>query len=611
MRLVTALLTATVLVFGTATHAQQNEPYRAARLSFVQGQVSVDGDSDTLPGQMNMPLVEGQRVTTGDDGEAEIEFEDGSMVRLTPESSAVLTRMSSDGAQHTLTEVGLLNGQFYLDLRASEFSQYTVDAAGERITPSENSVVRVRMDNPPAEIGVMQGLISIARDGGFNAQVRAGESLRGDADDTARYFLTQTVAEDSWDNWNEEREQEAQNEANMRTDAQQSASGGAGYGWSDLDAYGDWYNLPGEGQVWQPEVATDASFDPYGYGSWTYYPGAGYVWVSSYPWGWTPFRCGNWNYWQGFGWGWQSIGCNTWGGGWGGYGGVYVRINRPPVGYRGPVRPFPGPRGPGHAIPPHKVIPITTGRPAQPVRLANHEGRPAVFNHKTVQPLQRRPGYTTRGGSAVGSGLKRDYPVDTHTSQPVMGVSPSQPAVVQPGSGWRAVGGRGGAAAPVQNQIQNPVQNDDRTHHGTNPGAQQGGQPGLVPSQPLQHPGVARPIVREPESGRPQPSNNRNEQPQGPRPSQGNQARPTSQQPTAPVPQQERPVPSRPTPQVPRPEPQRPAPQVQQPRPQVQQPRPQMQQPRPMPPMQQPRPSPPPQFSRPSAPPAARPAPAK
>ena len=71
---------------------------------------------------------------------------------------------------------------------------------------------------------------------------------------------------------------------------------------ADLDANGSWYNVPGQGQVWQPTIAEDTDFDPYGYGSWVAYPSVGYVWASGYPWGWTPFHCGHWSYWNGFGW---------------------------------------------------------------------------------------------------------------------------------------------------------------------------------------------------------------------------------------------------------------------------------------------------------------------
>src|SRR5882757_10905052 len=71
--------------FPFAASADDAPVQRAARLSFLQGDVTVDHLDNTAgdPAQINMPLAEGARLTTGDDGQAEVEFEDGSVVRLT------------------------------------------------------------------------------------------------------------------------------------------------------------------------------------------------------------------------------------------------------------------------------------------------------------------------------------------------------------------------------------------------------------------------------------------------------------------------------------------------------------------------------------------------
>jgi len=43
------------------------------------------------------------------------------------------------------------------------------------------------------------------------------------------------------------------------------------------------------GMMWQP-YSVGAGWDPFMNGAWMWYPGAGYAWISSYPWGWTPYR---------------------------------------------------------------------------------------------------------------------------------------------------------------------------------------------------------------------------------------------------------------------------------------------------------------------------------
>jgi hypothetical protein len=423
---------------------QNSSPVRTARISFVTGAVTVASNGESFAAQLNMPAVAGQRIATGDDGQAEVEFEDGSVVRLTPNSSVSLNALNFDSSNRTSTRIQSLSGLLYFETRASGASSYLIDAAGEQISPQENAVFRVGMDALPAEISVLQGAITVSRQGGFSTVLRGGETLRGDADDNTRYFLSQGVPEQTWDRWNEDRDQDALNESNLRTEARDNLAGNQGYGWSDLDAYGNWYDLPGEGRVWQPSGGDASGFDPYGNGSWVYYPNGGYIWASAYPWGWTPFRCGNWNYWNGFGWGWQAAGCNTFGAGWGygGYGNAYLRIRRPPQGYHPPMRPVagPGPRR-GEQYHPRPIVSVHNGFASNAVRV--HEfGRPAIFNGHPVTPLRRMGGYTQRGGSAVGGGLRRDFPVDPGTRQPVMGIAPQPNATIVPGAGWRSVGGR-------------------------------------------------------------------------------------------------------------------------------------------------------------------------
>jgi len=317
--------------------------HRAARLSFLQGDVTVDHLDNTAgdPAQINMPLAEGARLTTGEDGQAEVEFEDGSVVRLTPNSSLGLSVLNIDPAENFHTQMTLLHGLIYAELRASSKYFYVVDAGGELISPVANTTFRINLDQPPATVSVFDGTVQVEHAStpqadGYKKDVRAGEALTGDASDSSQYSVSQNVEQDSWDEWNRARHQAAADEALNRTTVRDRFAGDQGYGWSDLDANGSWYDVPGQGQIWQPTVAQDADFDPYGYGSWVAYPGAGYVWASGFVWGWTPFRCGCWSYWNGFGWGWSPAGivCGRTGSGFGrGSGGGVCAVNmvHPPL----------------------------------------------------------------------------------------------------------------------------------------------------------------------------------------------------------------------------------------------------------------------------------------
>lgn len=56
----------------TVSARADDAPHRAARLSYLQGNVTVDHMDNTAgdPAQINMPLAEGARLSTGEDGQA-------------------------------------------------------------------------------------------------------------------------------------------------------------------------------------------------------------------------------------------------------------------------------------------------------------------------------------------------------------------------------------------------------------------------------------------------------------------------------------------------------------------------------------------------------------
>ena len=109
----------------------------------------------------------------------------------------------------------------------------------------------------------------------------------------------QGIVKDSWDKWTSERDTQAQ----LSLADQAVSAQGPLYGWSDLDAYGEWGFFPGFGYGWSPFASV--GWSPYSMGMWSLYPGMGYTWISGEPWGWLPYHYGNWNFSPGFGWFWM------------------------------------------------------------------------------------------------------------------------------------------------------------------------------------------------------------------------------------------------------------------------------------------------------------------
>src|SRR5579871_5980907 len=77
---------ATAVIAFSALPLLAESQARIVRLSDVQGAVQIDKNTGLgfESAFLNLPIVQGSRVRTRGNGRAEVEFEDGSSLRLTP-----------------------------------------------------------------------------------------------------------------------------------------------------------------------------------------------------------------------------------------------------------------------------------------------------------------------------------------------------------------------------------------------------------------------------------------------------------------------------------------------------------------------------------------------
>ncbi len=401
---------ALVLAATSALQAQEADPTtRAVRLSSVDGSVQVSQGNQVLadPALANTPIFEGSQITTGDDGRAELQFDDGSVVRLSPNGTlriGVLGQLNGVSK----AELVLNNGLAYFELQGETASSSVQVRFGDSVvTATGFSVLRINLDNPPGELAVFSGNAHLERGTALSLDLHGGESVMLNATDPSAYNLAETIEPDSWDAWNADRDQELTSQEAAKTSATNALVNNNNPAWGDLDANGNWYNVPGQGYVWSPYVASGAGWDPYGCGHWVWTPQFGYVWVSCESWGYMPYSSGLWNWYEGFGWGWAPGFWNPWWcrGGWG------SNTGNTPVHYQPPRRPHGGPvRNPGGGSPihvagnnqPYPVVTYTrfSNRPtASPVR---HSGVPVTIAGSTLMPLRpiaARPVYNHEPGS--------------------------------------------------------------------------------------------------------------------------------------------------------------------------------------------------------------------
>ena len=93
------LVVAAILVAVSSIAASADSHVRIVRLSSVEGQVQVDRAGQGLERAiLNTPIVEGTRILTGNDGLAEIEFENQSALRLTEDSNVKFSQLLMNDA---------------------------------------------------------------------------------------------------------------------------------------------------------------------------------------------------------------------------------------------------------------------------------------------------------------------------------------------------------------------------------------------------------------------------------------------------------------------------------------------------------------------------------
>ena len=212
--------------------------------------------------------------------------------RLSPNSTLTLTILRGQGASAE-SEIVLESGLGYFELQSGNDSgQMRIRFGDSVVTASGFTVLRIDLDNLPGALAVFSGNAHLERGSALRLDLHGGQSVALDASDASRYNLSETITPDSWDAWNADRDQVLQAENGDRTGATSNVADNNNPAWADLDANGNWYNVPGQGYVWSPYEASSQEWDPYGNGYWMWTPRFGYIWVSGDSWGYLPYQCG-------------------------------------------------------------------------------------------------------------------------------------------------------------------------------------------------------------------------------------------------------------------------------------------------------------------------------
>jgi len=273
---------------------------RVARISFIRGEVQIrrDGSDDWEKADPNLPIVEGDELSTDADARVEIQFNSKTHLRLAENSYIQVKTLGDEGIA-----ISVSRGSASVRLRKFDMDKeyFEVDAPNTTVAIQREGVYRIdaeSKDEREVRVSVTEGGEARVYSTNSGFTLKSGRSakllIEGDlageweTADAGRYA-------DEFDSWSSERDdkiaklvQKADYDKYYDQDI---------YGAEDLNDNGDWEYTGDYGYVWRPNdtaIRGYSDWSPYRYGTWRWVPPFGWTWVNDEPWGWATYHHGRW-----------------------------------------------------------------------------------------------------------------------------------------------------------------------------------------------------------------------------------------------------------------------------------------------------------------------------
>lgn len=263
-----------------------NYDRRFARISYLEGNLVFrhTSDPDWAAGSINTPLQEQDRIYATLNSKGEIEFDEGSFLRIAEDTEVHIVSLSPD-----LIQVELPVGLSTLHYSSSIPFEVLSPAGTVRLMGQGDYRIEVPKDGS-LDVSVRKGTAEVIRPDNRAVRVRRNEAIYIPAEPVQQARLRPIDPEDGWDYWTDRR-----NASVVASVSRRYLPNDVYMGTYELDRYGSWVNVAGYGYCWRP-MGVAYGWSPYRVGRWVYRPFWGWTWVSYEPWGWLPYHYGRWYY---------------------------------------------------------------------------------------------------------------------------------------------------------------------------------------------------------------------------------------------------------------------------------------------------------------------------
>ena len=286
---------------------------RVARISYVDDDVQIKhaGSDDWEKAAVNLPLMEGDEISTSAFAKLEIQFDSRTFVRVQEKSLLHITTLQDSG-------IALSLPQGTMTIRVFDFSKdksyFEVDIPNTTVALQRSGVYRIDSgdkDSAEARIRVTDGGEARVYSDTSGFTIKNGRAatiyLTGSNAGEWENFDA-SVNSDSFDSWTADRDNViAKRLDNAYYDKYYDRDI---YGAEDLNDYGDWVYSRNYGYVWRPfRFIYPKLCGLVAISIWTLAMAAayGWTWVNDESWGWATYHFGRW-VWDDGAWSWTPYG---------------------------------------------------------------------------------------------------------------------------------------------------------------------------------------------------------------------------------------------------------------------------------------------------------------
>ena len=286
-----ALLLVSICMLGVAFAQEGGDPPgRVARLSYVQGSVSLQpaGQQEWVGAELNRPLTTSDKLWSDAQGSrAELDI-GGAVIRVGADTGVSFLNLDDNLAQLQVTA-----GTVIIHLRELLDNQtYEIDTPNVAVVLGQPGQYRVEVsDSGDSTIVRVSDGQAEATGGGQNFPINNQQAVTFFGNDQIEASASTLGAPDGFDDWSFERDREYEQSVSRRYVADNIA------GAEDLDENGRWQDTPDYGPVWVPTTVA-VGWAPYSFGHWAWIGPWGWTWVDNAPWGFAPFHYGRWARWH-------------------------------------------------------------------------------------------------------------------------------------------------------------------------------------------------------------------------------------------------------------------------------------------------------------------------